>query len=857
MAGKSTAISIHITGDASGARKAFKDASSAASGFEGKAAAASAKFRAAGDKMQATGKDLSLKVTLPLVAAGGAAFKMAADVQDAMGASSQIYGSASGDVKRWANSLPSYYGIAKGAAYEYTNIMGSLMKNLGGMTEEEAAKQSTALTGLAGDLAAMYGGSTDQAVNALTSALKGNTEMLDNYGISATAASLKAKALELGISDGTSVLTDQQKQAAMLAIIWEQTGDAQGQAAREANSASGQMRALKVDLQNLATEMGAKLLPVGTKVLSFVGSLVEGVSNLPGPLQTGALGIAGLAAVAGPTIYAFGALSTGYGHLMTGVSAGVGAWKTLTTSIQVVGDTAKLHGVSNMQALRNIMVESRRSGTMLSTTMKGIGAAAGAGGAAVGVFMLADALYKSSKNGERAKDSLNQFTLAMDKGNLAHSVRALGTYGDSLKGIGDMIAQPWTDVQVRVDGGAASLANIDRAIKRLVSDGAHEDARAALEALAKAADLPDNSPQQEKINRLIADYTGQLDRAEQAAESKAEAEEVRASAEDAATESTTGLAGATVDAAASVEELNAQLSQVSEQLERMSGAALEADQAERALKEATDRLMQSLAENGRTFDINTEKGRANRDALDAQVQAAFELAAAQSQIDTTGKSSTDTLNGQVGALMRMQAQGLLTKDEYNRLLQVYGLTPDAITTRINADTTAAKNDAATLTTTLRNLPGVPAPVRSQIEAWIASGSFHAARAEIDRLTARRTISIDAFVRMQNVGDPAKLFGWRAKGGPVSAGKPYMVGEEGPELIVPDANGMVLTAAETAALARGAGSGGQGVGGVGETHVHVHLDAKGSVFAGRDAERWLNDILAAGVRRATIEVPAAR
>jgi phage-related minor tail protein len=46
---------------------------------------------------------------------------------------------------------------------------------------------------------------------------------------------------------------------------------------------------------------------------------------------------------------------------------------------------------------------------------------------------------------------------------------------------------------------------------------------------------------------------------------------------------------------------------------------------------------------------------------------------------------------------------------------------------------------------------------------------------------------------------------RASGGPVSGGRPYVVGERGPELFVPNIGGRIMNASQTA----GAG-GGQGV-----------------------------------------------
>lgn len=45
-------------------------------------------------------------------------------------------------------------------------------------------------------------------------------------------------------------------------------------------------------------------------------------------------------------------------------------------------------------------------------------------------------------------------------------------------------------------------------------------------------------------------------------------------------------------------------------------------------------------------------------------------------------------------------------------------------------------------------------------------------------------------------------GFRARGGPVMAGRPYIVGEEGPELIVPQGSGHVMTAGQTAGMMGG-------------------------------------------------------
>lgn len=274
------------------------------------------KLQDAGQKMTDIGKDLSMKVTAPIVAAGAASFKMAADLQDAMGATEQIYKNAADSVKDWADNLESYYGIAEGEALEYANMMGSMLVNIGGLTEEQAAKQAQTLIELAGDLTAMYGGTTADAVRALTGALKGNNTMLDNYGMAVNDAMIKTKALEMGLYDGTGQMDLATKQAATLALIMEQTGAAQGQAAREAEGASGSMRAFATEIKNLAADIGEVLLPVITPLLASLGEIVKKISELSPETQKIIIAIAGVAAAIGPLLVAVGMMSQGIGSII-------------------------------------------------------------------------------------------------------------------------------------------------------------------------------------------------------------------------------------------------------------------------------------------------------------------------------------------------------------------------------------------------------------------------------------------------------------------------------------------------------------------------------------------------------------
>jgi hypothetical protein len=293
-----------ITADAKGFEKAIDQAQAKIDGLE---KTVGQRLSSIGDKFTDIGRKASV-LSAAIVAAGGASFKMAADFQDALGATDQVYKQSSDTVKEWAQNLSSQYGIAKSEALSYSNLMGSMLVNIGQLTEEQAAKQSQKLIELAGDLTAMYGGRVQDAVRALTGALKGNNTMLDNYGMAVNDALVKTRALELGLIAQGEEMTLAARQAATLSLIWEQSAAAQGQAAREADGASGSMRALQVEVKNLATSFGEILLPIITPIVSGIADMVNKIGSLSPELQKTIVVIGGIAAAIGPLMLGLGSL---------------------------------------------------------------------------------------------------------------------------------------------------------------------------------------------------------------------------------------------------------------------------------------------------------------------------------------------------------------------------------------------------------------------------------------------------------------------------------------------------------------------------------------------------------------------
>lgn len=99
-------------------------------------------------------------------------------------------------------------------------------------------------------------------------------------------------------------------------------------------------------------------------------------------------------------------------------------------------------------------------------------------------------------------------------------------------------------------------------------------------------------------------------------------------------------------------------------------------------------------------------------------------------------------------------------------------------TRASIDATIAYIDT---------LGGIPESKATSIAALIDEGSFAEAERRLGILARNQTVNVDIIAR----GGAGYGVGARAAGGPVSAGMPYLVGEQGPEVMVPSVSGTVV------------------------------------------------------------------
>ena len=226
--------------------------------------------------MEKFGKKAAAAFKLAAVAAAGMAVKIgvdavkaASDLAEEVSKSQVIFGDGADEIEAFASKAAKAFGQTKQQAIQASSSF-AVFGKAAGLAGGDLVKFSTDFTGLASDLASFNNTSPEDAIQAIGAALRGEAEPLRRYGVLLNDATLKQAALELGIYDGTGALTAQQKVLAAQKVIYEQTGDAQGDFARTSDGLANKQRILAAEFENIKATIGEVLLPMVLRLVTFI-----------------------------------------------------------------------------------------------------------------------------------------------------------------------------------------------------------------------------------------------------------------------------------------------------------------------------------------------------------------------------------------------------------------------------------------------------------------------------------------------------------------------------------------------------------------------------------------------------------
>ena len=273
-------------------------------------------------------------------AAGAFALKIG---KDAIGAASDfseeiskarvIFGDASKDIEKFAETAADSLGQSKKQAVNAASTFATLGK-AAGLTGKDLSKFSIGFVKLASDLASFNNTSPEDAIQAIGAALRGEAEPIRRYGILLNDATLKNEALALGLIKTTKeALSPANKVLAAQAAIYKQTSDAQGDFARTSDGLANSQRQLAANIEDVKIQLGEVLLPIVLQVSDVIKkTFVPAIENLvDGFTRKGKQGLTRAFYDAGTGVVSFGYDMTG----VEGKAYELGeSMRDLTTSIE-------------------------------------------------------------------------------------------------------------------------------------------------------------------------------------------------------------------------------------------------------------------------------------------------------------------------------------------------------------------------------------------------------------------------------------------------------------------------------------------------------------------------------------------
>lgn len=208
-----------------------------------------------------------------IAAAFAFSIKSASNLQESINAVAVVFGDAAIDITNFGRTAAREVGLANAEFNQLATTTGAMLKNVG-FSQSRMAAETIRLTKRAADMASVFNTDVTQALSAINAALRGEIDPIERFGVSMNAATIEAKALELGLAKTKAEISAADKQVARLAVIMEQTAVVEGDFANTSDEFANSVRILKSDLTDLAASLGTKMIPAVEGGLKVVGPMV-------------------------------------------------------------------------------------------------------------------------------------------------------------------------------------------------------------------------------------------------------------------------------------------------------------------------------------------------------------------------------------------------------------------------------------------------------------------------------------------------------------------------------------------------------------------------------------------------------
>lgn len=426
-----------------------------------------------------------------------------------------------------------------------------------------------------------------------------------------------------------------------------QSGYAAEMAAARTDNLQGDLKKLSGSVETLLTNLGEGGQGPLRSLVKTLDTLVGAFGGLPEPVQQWI--VLGTAAVGtGAALHkSMGPLSDSTSAAARSFSLFADPWQRLTGlagGVQTAFHQIQLSMMTASQQMDAVGTASSKTELRLGA-LKSVGGGlmsllGGPWGIALGVA--GGMLLGFAKDAQEAKAKTEEFANAIDSGDdiLEKLIRDISSGDDGTWGFWDKATTGFGSLGDALDKAGVSYSTFAEAV-----DGSKEAQEKFNQQLM---DSGLDGIQLDAIRSAYDELSGQVSNAkDQVQKTNEEVAKVQGTSEDAAA-ATGELGDEMSDTADSTQDYADALDDLIDNLFALEGIHVSAYEAQTQLQESIQSLTDSFAENGNTLDINTEQGRANRDALSSLASQAMDTAQAileeGAQMDASGQTTDGLTN---------------------------------------------------------------------------------------------------------------------------------------------------------------------------------------------------------------------
>lgn len=192
-------------------------------------------------------------------------------------------GQYAAEAQNYAEKVSDVMGIDPAQWLRNQSVFNTLLTGFGD-TAERAQLMSQNLTQLGYDISSFFNISIEDAMQKLQSGISGELEPLRRLGYDLSQARLEQTALNLGVKESVSAMTQAEKAELRYYAIMTQVTTAQGDMARTLEAPANQLRILQAQLTQAARAIGNIFIPALNAILPYAIAVVQVIREIANAL---------------------------------------------------------------------------------------------------------------------------------------------------------------------------------------------------------------------------------------------------------------------------------------------------------------------------------------------------------------------------------------------------------------------------------------------------------------------------------------------------------------------------------------------------------------------------------------------